>query len=158
MKPQKKFKLVQDLDPWPPWNWCSALPIVQHTRHWSHILKNWPCLFEWWIKPSQTNHKSEDSPRHFVKNIPWMTIYLLDGIIWTTEHWFLFDDDGLRLLYSKCKQGFTLGHPSHSHEWPRQNFSIQCQYNIKRTSGENKVKCHLGIVSWSNTKFTKPTS
>ena len=26
------------------------------------------------------------------------------------------------------------------HEWPRQNFSLQYQYNIKQTSDENKEK------------------
>ena len=30
--------------------------------------------------------------------------------------------------------------PFNSHEWPRQNFSLQYQYNIKQTSVENKEK------------------
>ena len=30
-----------------------------------------------------------------------------------------------------------------SHEWPRQNFSLQYQYNIKQTSDENKEKYKL---------------
>ena len=30
------------------------------------------------------------------------------------------------------------------HEWPRQNFSSQYQYNIKQTSDENKEKYQLG--------------
>ena len=34
--------------------------------------------------------------------------------------------------------------PFNSHEWPRQNFSLQCEYNIKQTSDENKGKCQLG--------------
>ena len=31
-------------------------------------------------------------------------------------------------------------------------------YNIKQTSDENKEKYQLGIISWSNTKFSKLTS
>ena len=34
--------------------------------------------------------------------------------------------------------------PLNSHEWPRQNFSLQYQYNIKQTSDENKEKYQLG--------------
>ena len=34
--------------------------------------------------------------------------------------------------------------PLNSHEWPRQNFSLQYQYNIKQTSDENKDKYQLG--------------
>ena len=32
----------------------------------------------------------------------------------------------------------------YSHEWPRQNFFLQYQYNIKQTSDENKEKYQLG--------------
>ena len=32
----------------------------------------------------------------------------------------------------------------YSHEWPRQNFLLQHQYNIKQTSDENKEKYQLG--------------
>ena len=31
-----------------------------------------------------------------------------------------------------------------SYEWPRQNFSLQYQYNIKQTSNENKEKYQSG--------------
>ena len=31
-----------------------------------------------------------------------------------------------------------------SHEWPKQNFSLQYQYNIKQTSDENKEKYQSG--------------
>ena len=31
-----------------------------------------------------------------------------------------------------------------SQEWPRQNFSLQYQYNIKQTSNENNEKYKLG--------------
>ena len=34
--------------------------------------------------------------------------------------------------------------PFNSHEWPRQNFSLQYQYNIKQTSDEIKEKYQLG--------------
>ena len=34
--------------------------------------------------------------------------------------------------------------PFNSHEWPRQNFSLQYQYNIDQTSDENKEKYSLG--------------
>ena len=34
--------------------------------------------------------------------------------------------------------------PFTSHEWPRDNFSLQIQYNIKHRSDENKVKYQLG--------------
>ena len=34
--------------------------------------------------------------------------------------------------------------PFNSHEWPRQNFSLQYQYNFKQTSDENKEKYQLG--------------
>ena len=34
------------------------------------------------------------------------------------------------------------------HEWPRQNFSLQYQYNIKHTSDEKKEKHQLGDYKW----------
>ena len=34
--------------------------------------------------------------------------------------------------------------PFHSQEWPRQNFSLQYQYNIRHTSDENKEIYNLG--------------
>ena len=33
--------------------------------------------------------------------------------------------------------------PFTSHEWPRENFSLKYQYNIKHRSDENKVKYQL---------------
>ena len=49
--------------------------------------------------------------------------------------------------------------PFNSHEWPRQNFSLQHQYNINQISDENKWKnnFYLGIISKSNTKFSELT-
>ena len=38
-----------------------------------------------------------------------------------------------------CK-GLTLN----SHKWPRENFPLQYQYNIKQTNDENKEKYQLG--------------
>ena len=35
------------------------------------------------------------------------------------------------------------GYPFNSHEWPRQNLSLQYQYNIKQTSDENEEKYQL---------------
>ena len=34
--------------------------------------------------------------------------------------------------------------PFHSHEWPRQNFPLQYQYNINQLSDENKEKYQFG--------------
>ena len=34
--------------------------------------------------------------------------------------------------------------PFNSHEWPRQNFSLQDQYNINQISDENKEKYQFG--------------
>ena len=34
--------------------------------------------------------------------------------------------------------------PLTSHKWPRQNFSLRYQYNIKQTSDENKEKYQVG--------------
>ena len=34
--------------------------------------------------------------------------------------------------------------PLTSHKWPRQNFSLQHQYNIKQKSDENKEKYQVG--------------
>ena len=34
--------------------------------------------------------------------------------------------------------------PFHSHEWPRQNFSFQYQYNINQTRDENKENYQFG--------------
>ena len=49
----------------------------------------------------------------------------------------------------------------HSHEWPRQSFSLQYQYNVNQISDENKEKykknINLGIISWSNTNFSEQT-
>ena len=33
--------------------------------------------------------------------------------------------------------------PFHSHKWPRQNFSLQCQYNIKQAGDENREEYQL---------------
>ena len=38
------------------------------------------------------------------------------------------------------------------------NFSLQHQYKIKETRGGNKENIHQGIINWSYTKFSKPTS
>ena len=39
-----------------------------------------------------------------------------------------------------------------SFEWPRQNFSLQYQYNINHISDKNKGKYQsLGIINWSST-------
>ena len=34
--------------------------------------------------------------------------------------------------------------PFHPHQWPRENFSLQYQYNIKQTSDENKERYQFG--------------
>ena len=31
-----------------------------------------------------------------------------------------------------------------ANEWPRENFSLQYQYNMRQASDENKEKYHLG--------------
>ena len=38
-----------------------------------------------------------------------------------------------------------------SHEWPRENFSLQYQSNIKQTSGEKKKDISWRIIHWSKT-------
>ena len=40
--------------------------------------------------------------------------------------------------------GFSIAYPFNSHEWPRQNFSLQYQCNVKNTSDENKEKYQVG--------------
>ena len=40
-----------------------------------------------------------------------------------------------------------------SHEWPRLNFSLLFQTNIKQTIDENKEKYQWEIISWSNKKI-----
>ena len=47
-------------------------------------------------------------------------------------------------ISNKEIHGSALVSPFNSHEWPRQNFSLQYQYNIKQTSDENKEKYQLG--------------
>ena len=59
-------------------------------------------------------------------------------------------------LPKRTRQGFReyscLEHkPFNSHEWPRENFSLQYQYNIKQTSDESKENISQEIISWSNT-------
>ena len=56
-----------------------------------------------------------------------------------------------------CQIFFQFPYPFTSHEWLRENLSLQYQYNIKHRSDENKVKYQLRIISWSNTKFSKLT-
>ena len=41
---------------------------------------------------------------------------------------------------------------------PRSDQDRISPYNIKHTTDENKKKTTQGIVSWPNTKFSKPTS
>ena len=43
---------------------------------------------------------------------------------------------------------------SRSHEWLRQDFSLQYQYNIKQINDENKENINWRTISWSNTKFS----
>ena len=65
--------------------------------------------------------------------------------------------DVIILLYCDYRittQQLTL----YSHEWPRQNFSLQHQYSIKQTSYENLQKLTRGLITWSNIKFSKLTS
>ena len=46
-----------------------------------------------------------------------------------------------------------------SHEWPRQNFSLQYQYNINQILQMMRIKknINLGTINWSNTKFSELT-
>ena len=44
-----------------------------------------------------------------------------------------------------------------SHDWSRQNFSLQYQSNIKKTIDKNQKNYQLGIIDWSNTKFLEIT-
>ena len=57
-----------------------------------------------------------------------------------------------------CQILFQFPYPFTSHEWLRENLSLQYKYNIKHRSDENKVKYQLRIISWSNTKLSKFTS
>ena len=43
---------------------------------------------------------------------------------------------------------------SRSHEWLRQDFSLQYQYNIKQINDENKENVNWRTISWSHTKFS----
>ena len=71
-------------------------------------------------------------------------------------HWNKIDEEESCNSYFVSK--VTLK-PSNSHEWPKQNFSLQYQYNIKQTSDENeKIYIKLRIISKSNTNFSKLTS
>ena len=45
-----------------------------------------------------------------------------------------------------------------SHEWPRQNFRLQYQHDIKQKSDENEENINWGNVSWFNTKISEVTS
>ena len=66
----------------------------------------------------------------------------------------------LNLYYdlSKWNGGLMLNPLSPTHEWPRQNFSLQYQYNINQISDEVKEKYQFGdIISWSNTKLSQLT-
>ena len=38
--------------------------------------------------------------------------------------------------------------PFNSPEWPRQNFSLQFQYNVNQVSDENKEKYQFGDNEW----------
>ena len=43
-----------------------------------------------------------------------------------------------------CGKASKLLLPFNSHEWPRQNFSLQYYYSIDQTSDENEVKYQFG--------------
>ena len=49
--------------------------------------------------------------------------------------------ESLLMLFSMKAIEF---HPFYSHWWPRQNFSLQHQYDIKQTSDKNKEKYQFG--------------
>ena len=57
--------------------------------------------------------------------------------------------DKLFLLISHAMRGFhawaDLDVSSYTHEWPRQNFSLQNKYNFRQTSDENKEKHQLSV-------------
>ena len=48
--------------------------------------------------------------------------------------------------------------PFNSHDWPRKNFSLQYQYNIKQTSDENREKYQLGDYKLIQYQISKLTS
>ena len=63
--------------------------------------------------------------------------------------------DNLALMALNIRK--LLFNPFNSHEWPRQNFSLQSLHNISQISDETKEKYQFGIISWSNTKFSELT-
>ena len=59
----------------------------------------------------------------------------------------------VRFYFENCKEL----KPFNPLKWPRQNFSLQNQYDIEQTSDENKEKYLSGITGWFNTKFSELT-
>ena len=52
----------------------------------------------------------------------------------------------LTTSFYKKHYRYTVPFTIYSCQWPRQNFSLQYQYNVKQTSNENKQKYQLGYA------------
>lgn len=53
----------------------------------------------------------------------------------------------INLFSLKSTGANKLPYPLHSHEWQRQDFSLQYQYNITQASDKKKEKYHKRIVN-----------
>ena len=58
--------------------------------------------------------------------------------------WGLKESICKRTLVLTWRLHFKIVYPFTSHEWPRENFSSQCQYNTKQTSDESKEQYQFG--------------
>ena len=57
------------------------------------------------------------------------------------------------IFHSKLAHPEYMFSPFNSQEWPRENFSLQYQYNVKQTSDENRVKYQWGdykLIQYQN--------
>ena len=69
-----------------------------------------------------------------------MDRFILKILYISTEYQYILENYWIRKYYVVC----TVFWSFHSHEWSRQNFSLQYQYNTRQTSDENKEKYQLG--------------
>ena len=97
----------------------------------------------WWTHVSPPFSK-KTSLSDDINNV-WAPSRVITTPSWTSEKYnnflgYTHHDNIHRLQIRKT----ALASPFNSHEWPRQNFPLQYQYNINEKSDENKEKYQAG--------------
>ena len=109
--------------------------LIRFFSWWSFLLFLWSC----WEKLNADNSlglKDYTLIYWYFNSLKWFTWNFYPCTIQQTGN------ENTQTYYSK--EVVILIQPFNSHEWPRQNFSLQYLYNINQISDENKEKYQFG--------------